>query len=92
MFPLAPPSYILKNISKKGKIKFEIDLCPKRQNPSNPGMVTDAVWVDLNKDGWPDLVVMGQFMPVTVFENHKGIFVDKQKNTAFRRQTAGGPG
>jgi len=40
-------------------------------------MVTDAVWVDINKDGWMDLVVVGQFMPVTVFENHQGILLNK---------------
>jgi len=79
MFPLAPPSYILKNVSSPGDIKFEVDQSQKDHTLNNPGMVTDAVWVDLNKDGWPDLVVVGQFMPITVFENHKGLLVDKTK-------------
>jgi len=35
-------------------------------------MVADALWMDVNKDGWPDLVVAGPFMPVSVFENHRG--------------------
>lgn len=79
MFPLAPPSYILKNISNKGKIEFEADPAQKDTTLSNPGMVTDAVWVDLNKDGWQDLIVVGQFMPVTVFENRKGVLVNQTK-------------
>lgn len=72
-FPLAPESYILKNKSKPGHILFEKDLSQTDSVLAHPGMVTDAVWVDINKDGWDDLVVIGQFMPISIFENNKGI-------------------
>ena len=72
-FPKAPASYILKNKSMPGHILFEIDAQQKDTVLAHPGMVTDAVWIDLNKDGWQDLVVVGQFMPITIFENHKGL-------------------
>jgi len=72
-FPVAPESYILKNKSKPGHIYFEKDILQKDTSLAHPGMVTDAVWMDINKDGWQDLVVVGQFMPITIFENHNGI-------------------
>lgn len=39
------------------------------------GMVTSAVFADVNQDGWPDLVVAGEWMPLTVFINHGGNFI-----------------
>jgi len=36
------------------------------------GIVTSAVFADIDKDGWVDLVVAGEWMGVTVFHNQKG--------------------
>jgi hypothetical protein len=38
------------------------------------GMVTDAVFADMNNDKQPDLVLSGEWMPVKIFINNKGVF------------------
>ena len=38
------------------------------------GMVTSAAFSDIDKDSWPDLVVTGEWMPMTLFRNNKGRF------------------
>lgn len=63
-------SYLLIN---NGKGVFTI--APDNVIPlQNIGMVTSARFADVNKDGLGDLVVAGEWMPVTVFINRKGTF------------------
>ena len=40
------------------------------------GMVTDAEIVDLNNDGWKDIVLVGDWMPITVLKNDKRHFTN----------------
>jgi enediyne biosynthesis protein E4 len=38
------------------------------------GIVTSASFTDIDKDGWTDLIVAGEWMPVKVYKNNKGKF------------------
>ncbi|GAB3508854.1 VCBS repeat-containing protein [Emticicia fontis] len=58
-----PKSYILRN---DGKGKFTAE------SLGELGMLTDASWADIDKDGWPDLVLAGDWMPVTILKNQQG--------------------
>jgi hypothetical protein len=69
-YPVTPDSYLLTN---DGKGHFTVTSAPF----SKLGMVTDAQWVDLNKDGRKDLIICGEFMPIMVFINTPAGFVDK---------------
>src|SRR5450432_3544794 len=68
-----PDSYILLN---DGKGNFSIADEAMAPGLRKTGMVTDAVWTDIDKDGWLDLVLVGEWMPVTVFKNEKGKLVN----------------
>jgi hypothetical protein len=72
-YPECPESYILIN---DGKGLFTDQTARYNQTLKHLGMVTDAAWVDLNKDDRPDLVVVGEWMPVKVFENKNGKLTD----------------
>jgi len=71
-FGLPRNSYLYIN---NGKGKFDIaDM--QTMNLTNLGLVTAASFTDLNHDGWPDLIVTGEWMPMKIFMNHKGKFVE----------------
>jgi hypothetical protein len=71
-YPKPVSSFILRNDSKKGLTKF-IDVTQQvAPNLKNIGLVCDALWTDIDNDGWMDLMLAGEWMPITILKNSKG--------------------
>ena len=72
-YPTAPRSYVLLNDGMGNFTDATQNTCAAL---IQPGMVTDAIWIDLNNDKQPDLVLAGEWMPIRVFINSKGVLSD----------------
>lgn len=70
-YPLAPPQFLLEN--QGGKFAEKSSTCAPELREI--GMVSAAQWLDYNGDQWPDLLLAGEAMPITLFENRKGKLV-----------------
>ncbi|HEU5147151.1 MAG TPA: VCBS repeat-containing protein, partial [Chryseosolibacter sp.] len=68
-YPKAPRSYLLNN---NGKGKFLDVTAGVAPGLEQPGMITSALWTDFDNDGWKDLVVVGEYMPISFFRNVEG--------------------
>jgi hypothetical protein len=76
-YPLPGQSYVL--VNEKGRFTDATPrVCAKLQRL---GMITDALWSDFDGDGQVDLVVTGEWMPVTFFKNQNGTLTDVTART-----------
>jgi len=67
-YPYPSRSYLLRNEGRKFSDQTQA-LAPGLMSP---GIVKDALWTDINEDGATDLVVVGEWMPVSIFLNESG--------------------
>jgi enediyne biosynthesis protein E4 len=67
----SPKSYLLVNNGKGQFTDRTRALAPELREA---GMLTEAIWTDFDKDGDQDLTVIGDWMPIKMFENQKGKF------------------
>jgi len=78
-YGMDPPSFLLLN---DGTGRFEdatARLLPRFDNiHASLGMVSDAVWSDVNGDHRPDLIVVGEWMPISIMvQNKDGVLEDQ---------------
>lgn len=80
-YPFAPRSFLLQN---DGAGTFQ-DITPQVMDTNakegelsimGPGMITDAIFDDIDADNDLDLIVVGEWMRITFFENADGKFID----------------
>ncbi|MEL6849406.1 MAG: VCBS repeat-containing protein, partial [Bacteroidota bacterium] len=77
-YPLPAQSYLLRNDGlKDGAPQFSDVTESLAPQLSSAGLVTDAAWVDLDQDKKLDLVVVGEWMPITYLRNTGDSFTDE---------------
>ncbi|MBC7894133.1 MAG: VCBS repeat-containing protein, partial [Cytophagaceae bacterium] len=70
-----PTSHLLRNEGKGRFVDVTNDVAPE---VAQAGMVSGALWLDVDGDSALDLVVVGEWMPVRVFHQDKGRFTDRR--------------
>ncbi len=68
LYPLPARSYLLRNDGGRF-VDMTAQLCPALLKA---GLVCGALWSDYNNDGWADLILAGEWMPITMFTNQRG--------------------
>jgi hypothetical protein len=82
-YPKPVSSFILRNDTKNGVVKFTDVTSIVAKDLLNIGLTCDAVFTDFDNDGWPDLVLAGEWMPITLLKNNKGIFTNATANSGL---------
>ncbi len=73
-YGLSPKQLLLEN---DGNGNFSDATDRRMKNLRKTGMVTDALWLDYDQDKDEDLILVGEWMKVTVLNNDEGFFTDK---------------
>lgn len=86
-WPKSPGSRLYLNESEPGQPKFV--LAPDEQAGvlKESQRATAALWTDLDRDGWMDLMVTHEYGPIRVFQNRQGTLVDLSDELRFSKRT-----
>jgi len=79
-YGLAPRSYLLRN---DGAGRFTDVTMERAPALARTGMVSDAAWLDHDNDGALDIIVVGEWMPVRLFAQREGKFIDRTAAAGF---------
>jgi enediyne biosynthesis protein E4 len=71
-YPQSPRSFLLRN--DRGKFTDVTEtVCPALMNP---GLITAALWADIDGDKKPELILAGEWMGLRIFKNSNGKLVE----------------
>jgi len=88
-YPSPAKTYLLENISTTTSLKF-MDVTDKLLPQfSKLGLATGASIADINNDGWKDIVIVGEWMPIRVFKNNSGKGFTEISGTLGLKNTTG---
>jgi len=72
LYPLPANSHVLRNDTERGNCRFTDVTKEVAPSLTKIGLVTSALWSDYDNDGWTDLIIAGEFMPITIYHNDQG--------------------
>ena len=82
-YPLAPKHALLRNEGDH----FANVLDEVAPEFANAGMITAAVWADMDGDGWDDLLIATDWGPVRLFLNQRGKLVEATETAGLNQWT-----
>lgn len=85
-YPLPVSSFIYRNDSKKGQVKFTDVTNSVAPGLTNIGMVCDAIWTDFDNDGSLDLLIAGEWMSPKFLKNSQGKFADVTPQSGLEKE------
>jgi len=75
-YPTPAKSYLLRNDSKNGQVLFA-DVSKDLPNDGKLGLVSAALWTDTDNDGLMDIMLSGEWMPITILKGDGNSFSKK---------------
>ncbi len=82
-YPKPVSSFILRNDSQPGRVKFTDVTRTVAPALTNIGLVCDALFTDFDNDTWPDLILAGEWMPITFLKNNQGRYQSVTETTGL---------
>jgi hypothetical protein len=86
-YPKPVSSFIYRNDSENGNIRFTDITAEIAGDLIDIGLISDALFTDFDNDGWTDLVLAGEWMPVTFLRNIGGRFENVTSSTGIGNMT-----
>lgn len=85
-YPTSPNSRLLRNDSTKQTASFSDVTTEVAPSLLKTGMVTSALWTDVDADGWTDLLVTHEWGPVKLFRNRNGQLEDQTETAGLSKR------
>ena len=91
-YPAGPPSYLFENrdgfmVDVSGRLVYADQTNAMGMESGTMGMVTGSVFSDYDGDGDLDLITVGEWTPIMIFENRGLGFVQLENNRALNELT-----
>lgn len=87
-YPSPATTYLLHNISTAAQPRFEVSKKAPKEFV-DLGMATSAVVTDFNNDKSDDIIIVGEWMPIRIFQNTAAGFKEVTKDLGLNDDTTG---